>query len=188
MSKAKPTAVLRREFGLWLQKKRKSSGMSQRFVAAKSGLTVTQLSRIENGRSGTRRDTIILLAGIIGIDETEALGKYAPESVSRFPEELENIPFEEFDKDELQEIAGFINFKLSQKRKDASVKTEEKPSELTRKTSKKAENKTDAEPGFEILPEENWREVPTYRLEDGELISDAETEKNGHTTQKPSDN
>src|SRR5215213_577955 len=167
MSKAKPSAVLHREFGLWLQKKRKSRGISQKFVAAKANLTVTQLSRIENGRSGTRRDTVILLAGIIGIDETEALSKYAPESVQRLPEELENISFDEFDKEELREIAHFINFKLAQKQKDAAVKTEETPSEPTRKTSKKAETRTDSDPNFELLPEENWHEVPTYRVEDG---------------------
>lgn len=163
MSKAKPTAVLRREFGLWLQKKRKTSGMSQRFVAAKAGLTVTQLSRIENGRSGTRRDTVILLAGIIGVDETEALGKYAPESVKRLPEELENIPFSEFNKQELKEIADFIIFKLSQNRAAQQGETDK----------------------IIDQPPEDSGEAQPYRVEGGRLTSDTEKEKNGHTNQKP---
>lgn len=187
MSKAKPTAVLRREFGLWLQNERKSHGMSQKLVAAKSGLTVTQLSRIENGRSGTRRDTIILLASVIGIDETGALGKYAPESGLQFPGELENIPFDEFDKDDWREILDFIKFKLLRKQKETSVETEEKSLEVTRKISEKAESAAESETEFEIPPEEKGREVPTYGVEDGQLISDAESEKTAHTTQKPSD-
>jgi transcriptional regulator with XRE-family HTH domain len=163
MSKAKPTAVLRREFGLWLQKRRKSGGMSQKFVAGKAHLTITQLSRIENGHSGTRRDTIILLASIIGIDEIETLGKYAPESFQRFPEELENIPFSEFNKQELQEIVDFINFKLSQKHAAQQGETDkivDKPPEFS-------------------------GEVQPYRVKAGQLTSDTEKEKNGHTNQKP---
>ena len=53
----------------------------------------------------------------MGIDETEALRRFSPESITRLPEELENIPFDELDKDELRWIADFINFKLSQKRR-----------------------------------------------------------------------
>lgn len=116
MSKSKSSAVLRREFGRWLKEQRKSRRVTQEYVAEKSGLTVTQISRIENGRSSTRRDTVILLAGIIGINETEALRHFAPESFPEFPEELENISFSEFTKQELREIADFINFKLAQKR------------------------------------------------------------------------
>jgi transcriptional regulator with XRE-family HTH domain len=111
-----PSAELSRRFGRWLKQQRKTRGLTQEFVAAKSNITVTQLSRIENGQSGTRRDTVIQLAQVIGINETEALRHFAPESFASLPEELENIPFSEFNKQELKEIADFIKFKLSQKR------------------------------------------------------------------------
>lgn len=106
---------MRRDFGRWLREQREAGGKSQKFVAAKSGITVTQLSRIENGHSGTRRDTVILLAEIIGVDKREALRRFAPESFPQIPKELENIPFSEFDQTELREIVDFLNFKLAQK-------------------------------------------------------------------------
>jgi transcriptional regulator with XRE-family HTH domain len=177
MSKAKPSEVLRREFGNWLQKERESRGLSQKFVADKAKLTVTQLSRIENGQSGTRRDKVILLAKVIGIDEVEALWRFAPESVSRLPEELENIPFDELDKQDLREIADFINFKLFQKRQahegEAAIRTEEKPPELKRNYSRKA--KTSEEP--EIRLEEDLSNVPSYRVKDGQLVPDSITKE-----------
>jgi transcriptional regulator with XRE-family HTH domain len=164
MLKSKSSAVLRREFGLWLKEQRQERGLSQKFVAGKSKLTVTQLSRIENGHSSTRRDTVIHLAQIIGISESEALRHFAPESFPQIPEELENIPFSEFNKQELREIADFIIFKLSQKRKEP---TGSEP------------DKTKAS-----LPEDSGEILP-YRVKDGRLIFDAETEKKGHTNQKP---
>ncbi|HEX8369975.1 MAG TPA: helix-turn-helix transcriptional regulator [Pyrinomonadaceae bacterium] len=174
MSKAKPSAVLRREFGNWLQKERESHGLSQKFVADKAKLTVTQLSRIENGQSGTRRDKVILLAKVIGIDVIEALWRFAPESITRLPGELENIPFDELDKQDLREIADFINFKLFQKRQahegEAAVRTGEKPpAELKRNYSRKAKNKEEPE----IRLEEDLRNVPSYRFKDGQLVTDS---------------
>lgn len=157
MSKPKSSVVLRREFGRWLRQQRQARGIAQKFVAEKSGITVTQLSRIENGRSSTRRDTVIHLARIIGINESEALRHFAPESFPQFPEELENIPFSEFNKQELREIADFINFKLSQKRTAQPGKTED---------------------SVKIQP---------YRIENGRLISDTEEEENEHTNQKPAE-
>jgi transcriptional regulator with XRE-family HTH domain len=163
MPKSKSSAVLRREFGRWLRQQRESRGVRQKFVAEKSNITVTQLSRIENGQSGTRRDTVIHLAQIIGIDEIEALRHFAPEGFASLPEELENISFSEFNKQELKEIADFINFKLSQKRdgqQDKIDKIIDKPPEST-------------------------GEAQPYRVEGGRLISDAEKAKNEHTNQKP---
>jgi transcriptional regulator with XRE-family HTH domain len=165
MSNSKSSTTLHRDFGRWLRRQRELSGISQKFVAAKSKITVTQLSRIENGHSGTRRDTVILLARIIGIDETEALRQFAPEGFARLPEELENIPFYEFDKQDLKEIAAFINFKLSQKR-------------AVRKGETVA---------IETPPPENSHQPRRYQVEDGRLISDAEKEKKGHTEKKPSE-
>jgi transcriptional regulator with XRE-family HTH domain len=163
MSKSKSSADLRCEFGRWLKEQRKSRRKTQDYVARKSGITVTQLSRIENGRSSTRHDTVIQLAQIIGIDESEALKHFAPESFLSLPEELENIPFSEFNKQELKEIADFINFKLSQK-------TMAQQSETNKTVTK--------------LPEDSG-EVQPYRVEDGMLVPDTKKEKNTHTNQKP---
>jgi transcriptional regulator with XRE-family HTH domain len=183
MSRAKPSEVLRQEFGSWLQKQREARGLSQKFVAEKANVTVTQLSRIENGQSGTKRDTVIMLAKIIGISEIEALRKFSPESVPQLPEELENIPFYEFDKQELQEIVAFINFKLSQKH---SVQTGE-TIETERKTPKRAEIKEESKIRLEMPPKENSRLVPTYRVEGKQLIPDAKAKDKAHTGKKPPD-
>lgn len=173
MLKAKPSKILRRDFGGWLQKERESRGLSQKFVADKAKLTVTQLSRIENGQSGTRRDKVILLAKVIGIDEIEALWRFAPESVSRLPGELENIPFDELDKADLKEIADFINFKLFQKRQAhegaAAIQTAEKPPEPKRNYTGKATNKEEPE----IRLEEDLQNVPSYRAKNGQLVPDS---------------
>lgn len=163
MSKSKSSADLSREFGQWLKEQRRVCGKTQKYTAEKSGITVTQLSRIENGHSNTRRDTVIQLAQIIGIDESEALRHFSPESFSQFPKELENIPFSEFNKDELREIADFINFKLSQKRAAQQGK-------IDRIIDKQLKPIGAAQP---------------YRVEGGQLTSDTEKEENGHTNQKP---
>jgi transcriptional regulator with XRE-family HTH domain len=155
MSKSKSSATLRRDFGRWLCQQRQLRGMTQRSVAEKAHLTATQLSRIENGHSSTRRDTVIHLARIIGIDETAALRQFAPEGFLPFPEELENIPFYEFDKQDWKEIAAFLNFKLSQKR-----------------AVRKGETVT-----IETPPSEDSHQLLPYRVEDGRLISDTEKEK-----------
>jgi transcriptional regulator with XRE-family HTH domain len=163
MPNSKSSAVLQREFGRWLRQQRESRGIRQKFVAEKSSITVTQLSRIENGQSGTRRDTVIHLAQIIGIDESEALRHFAPESFTQIPEELENIPFSEFNKQELKEIADFINFKLAQKRDGQQGKIDK----------------------IIAKPPESTGEAQLYQVEGGRLISDTEKEKKGHTNQKP---
>jgi transcriptional regulator with XRE-family HTH domain len=158
MSESVSSTELSRRFGRWLKEQRKARGLTQEFVAEKSDITVTQLSRIENGKSGTRRDTVIQLAQIIGIDEAKALRHFAPESFAPLPEELENISFSEFTKHELREIADFINFKLAQKRAAQQGETKESGN------------------------------VQPYRVKNGKLISDAETKENGHTNQKPPEN
>src|SRR3712207_7014411 len=42
--------------GRWLKEQRKARRITQEYVAEKSGLTVTQISRIENGRSRDRKE------------------------------------------------------------------------------------------------------------------------------------
>lgn len=73
MPKVKTSQELKQFFGRWFQLERENRGISQKFVADKVGMSVTQLSRIENGQSGTRRDAVILLAQTIGADEEDAL-------------------------------------------------------------------------------------------------------------------
>jgi transcriptional regulator with XRE-family HTH domain len=180
MSRAKPSEILRQEFGSWLQKEREARGLSQKFVAEKANVTVTQLSRIENGQSGTRRDTVIMLASIIGISEVEALRKFSPESVPQLPEELENIPFYEFDKQDLQEIVAFINFKLSQKRSAQTGETI-KPDRNTHKKAAEPEIRND------LSREEDRRAVTPYRVKAGQLIPDTKVKDKAHTSKKPSD-
>lgn len=80
MSDVKFSADIRKEFGRWMQNQREERGLSQKFVAGKIGITETQLSRIENGKSGTERDTVIFWAQAVGIDENDALRQYKPEN------------------------------------------------------------------------------------------------------------
>lgn len=194
MPTSKSSDALRRDFGRWISQQREARRITQKSLAAKSRLTVTQLSRIENGHSGTKRDTVILLAQLIGVNEAEALRQFAPESFQHIPEELENIPFYEFDKFELKEIADFINFKLAQKRAaqtGKAIKIQEKPTPIKLKKDKKAirekkeAEKPDLPLDFETLPPADSRHPSPYRVEDGKLTSDEKTEKNKHTKKKP---
>ena len=82
MSDVKFSADQKRDFGLFMQRERESKGLTQKFVAGKIGITTTQLSRIETGKSGTERDTVILWAQAVGIDENEALRRYKPENLN----------------------------------------------------------------------------------------------------------
>ncbi len=80
MSTVKYSGDIREEFGRFMQQIREAKGLTQKFVAKEIGITVTQLSRIENGKSGTERDTVIEWARAIGIDENEALRQFKPET------------------------------------------------------------------------------------------------------------
>lgn len=181
MSKSKSSDELRVEFGHWLKQQREERGITQKFVAVKSKITTTQLSRIENGHSSTRRDTVIQIAQIIGIDEREALRHFAPESLPQVPKELEDIPFSEFDEKELREIADFITFKLSQKRRERAAAESQPPPKTRDKTAAESPPET----RFEILPEKKSGEITGYRVKNGQLISDSKTVKKGHTKKKP---
>lgn len=52
-------------FGPWLQQRREERGISQSAVAKKAGITVTHLSRIENGQSGVKRRTLVHIVDAI---------------------------------------------------------------------------------------------------------------------------
>ena len=119
MPTAKTSEDVKKDFGRFIQQARENSGLSQKYVAGKANLTVTQLSRIENGQSGTKRDTVILLAQVIGIDEVSALKVFSPESFIT-PENLGIIGTDDLDEDDLKDIADYINFKRAQKAKNSN--------------------------------------------------------------------
>lgn len=61
-----------REFGAWLRHKREDAGKGQDETAIAAGISQTQLSRIEGGKSGTRRDTVLALSEFLDLDPSEA--------------------------------------------------------------------------------------------------------------------
>lgn len=112
-------------FGPWFQKERELAEVSQRKAAKKADISVIQLSRIENGHSGIKRETLENLINSINvlssgykIDLAEALdraGFSAPRN--GVPPELASIGFDDLDHDDLREIADFIAFRKAQKEK-----------------------------------------------------------------------
>jgi transcriptional regulator with XRE-family HTH domain len=52
-------------FGKWFQAEREKTGVSQKVAAAKAPVHVVQLSRIETGKSGVKRETLIELVEAI---------------------------------------------------------------------------------------------------------------------------
>jgi transcriptional regulator with XRE-family HTH domain len=69
-------------FGAWLKHQRELADVPQVAVAKKANIHVVQLSRIENGHSGVKRDNLVLLVDAINeltkghtINKDEALKK-----------------------------------------------------------------------------------------------------------------
>lgn len=91
MHSAKSSSEIREEFGRYMQTERENRGISQKFLAEKIGISVTQLSRIENGKSGTERDTVIVWAKALGVDENEALRRFKPENIPPYADETYDI-------------------------------------------------------------------------------------------------
>ena len=67
------TDSLRKNFGFWFKQQRVKAHKTQSFVAEKTGLHTKHICRIEHGKSGVKRETVISLAKAIAIDENEAL-------------------------------------------------------------------------------------------------------------------
>lgn len=61
-----------KQFGTWLSQQRKQVKKSQKEVALSAGLHVVQLSRIENGESGTKKETLDALIKALRLDPGEA--------------------------------------------------------------------------------------------------------------------
>lgn len=72
---AKPSDIIKKEFGQFLKERRDTLHLTQGGVAAKAGLDRQQYYRIENGLSGTKRDTVIALAEALKLSAREALEK-----------------------------------------------------------------------------------------------------------------
>ncbi|MGE3953536.1 MAG: helix-turn-helix domain-containing protein [Pyrinomonadaceae bacterium] len=63
------------DFGAWLRSKREELNLSQSGAANRAGIDRQQWYRLENGLSGTRRDTVIAIAKALSLDPEEALDR-----------------------------------------------------------------------------------------------------------------
>lgn len=70
-----------KRFGQWVGEQVRLTGKTQKEVAVFAGITEVQLSRIVNGNSGTKRETIPGLAEALGVDVDEAYERagYSPD-------------------------------------------------------------------------------------------------------------
>lgn len=68
-----PSQSLWAAFGAWIKEERQSQRLSQAEVARRAGIDRQQWYRIEAGKSGSRRDTVIAIAEALGLDPTLAL-------------------------------------------------------------------------------------------------------------------
>jgi transcriptional regulator with XRE-family HTH domain len=60
-------------FGAWLKEKRTEQRYTQTEAARMAGIDRQQWYRIEAGKSGTKRETVIAIAAALSLDEEEAL-------------------------------------------------------------------------------------------------------------------
>jgi transcriptional regulator with XRE-family HTH domain len=67
--------ALWRLFGEWIKEHRERSRLKQVDVAQLVGIHPVQLSRIENGVTGTTRETVLALATALDLDAREALNR-----------------------------------------------------------------------------------------------------------------
>lgn len=113
-----------KELGRWIKSHREKMNLSQETAAEKAGLSRFQWIRIENGQSGTKRETLIQIAKVISanVDQTLIKGGFVDsKTVSQqdvhfqIPESLSKVDFSIFNEYELKEIEDFIKFKEQQK-------------------------------------------------------------------------
>ncbi len=62
-------------FGRWLREQRDKAGLSQVGAAQRAGIDRQQWYRIESGKSGTKRETVISMANAVSANVNEALAK-----------------------------------------------------------------------------------------------------------------
>jgi transcriptional regulator with XRE-family HTH domain len=98
-SDAKMSSRVWDRFGPWLQAEREAASVSQADLAKASGLNVVHISRVENGKSGIKRETLITVVNEINrlssghvVDLGEALKRagFAPDHAGT-PETLEEF-------------------------------------------------------------------------------------------------
>jgi transcriptional regulator with XRE-family HTH domain len=72
---------IKRDFGNWIKELRDNARLSQDGAARRAGIDRQQWYRIENGLSGTKRDTVIRIAHALSASPDEALVRagFAPE-------------------------------------------------------------------------------------------------------------
>lgn len=73
--RTRETSALWASFGQWIKRKREEAGLKQTELAQTIGLHPVQLSRIENGATGTTRETVIALAHGLTLDMREAFNR-----------------------------------------------------------------------------------------------------------------
>lgn len=78
------------QFGAWIRKMRRESELTQKQLAEKAGIHEVQLARIEKGESGTRRETVILIAEALGLDKGTTLAN-AGFSLTAYPVALNEV-------------------------------------------------------------------------------------------------
>jgi transcriptional regulator with XRE-family HTH domain len=71
----KPSASLWEDFGAWVKERREVKRLTQGKAASLAGIDRQQWYRIEKGKSGTKRDTVIAIAKALESDEADALAK-----------------------------------------------------------------------------------------------------------------
>lgn len=67
------SSSLWRDFGSWVREHREKARWSQAGAAQRAGIDRQQWYRIESGKSGTKRDTVLQIAKAISVDPDEAL-------------------------------------------------------------------------------------------------------------------
>lgn len=73
--RTRETIALWQSFGKWIKARREREGVKQIDLAESVGIHPVQLSRIENGVTGTRRGTLIKLAHALRLDMREAFNR-----------------------------------------------------------------------------------------------------------------
>lgn len=124
------------EFGEWLAGERAKAEVAQKLVAIKATISPIQLSRIENGNSGVKRQTVIDIVEAINdhsvsgykVNLSEALNRAGfssgyplkPQNVAEFVQRLAEMGFdiqlsaeyENLGPDDLQDLLDDIEAKL----------------------------------------------------------------------------
>lgn len=122
-------------FGKWLASKRKEARLSQPKLAAKAGISVNYVAALEleipNRKDGRPRqpsaEKVQGIARALGVSVDEAMAKagYISERFKKIPKEFEEIDFQEFDAEDVEEIGEFIMLKLKLRRKWRAERREE---------------------------------------------------------------